>query len=142
VLVAFVTAEEKGLVGSDYLARHPPAGTRIVAAVNLDMPVLQWPLTDVVAFGAGSSSLGGLVKRALDPLGLGLTPDPMPEQNLFVRSDQYSMVKQGIPSLYLVPGFASADPAVSGRELFDRFLSTHYHQPSDELALPIDMGAV
>jgi Zn-dependent M28 family amino/carboxypeptidase len=143
VVVVFVTAEEKGLLGSDYFARYPAkaAGT-IVADVNLDMPVFMTASKDIVAFGAENSTLDAVVKRAIAAEGYTLSPDPMPEQNIFVRSDQYSFVKRGIPSVYLEPGFTAADPKVNGREVFESFLNGHYHQPSDDLSLPMDLKAV
>jgi hypothetical protein len=143
VLVVFVTGEEKGLIGSDYFARYPvkSAGT-IVADVNLDMPVFMTASKDIVAFGSENSTLDAVVKRAIATEGYTLSPDPMPEQNIFVRSDQYSFVKRGIPSVYLEPGFAATDPKVNGREVFESFLHGHYHQPSDDLSLPMDLGAV
>jgi len=142
ILIVFVTAEEKGLIGSDYFARHPVVPIeRIVADVNLDMPVLMWPLADVIAWGAENSSLGAIVDRVTRDNGLTVGPDPMPEENIFVRSDQYSFVKQGVPSVYLMPGFTSADPAINAKEIFQTFLQTHYHQPSDDLSLPMDRKA-
>jgi len=142
ILIVFVTAEEKGLIGSDYFARHPVVPIeRIVADVNLDMPVLMWPLADVIAWGAENSSLGAIVDRVTHDSGLTVSPDPMPEENIFVRSDQYSFVKQGVPSVYLMPGFTSADPAMNAKEIFQTFLQTHYHQPSDDLSLPMDRKA-
>ena len=142
ILIVFVTAEEKGLIGSDYFARHPVVPIeRIVADVNLDMPVLMWPLADVIAWGAENSSLGAIVDRVTRDNGLTVSPDPMPEENIFVRSDQYSFVKQGVPSVYLMPGFTSADPAINAKEIFQTFLQTHYHQPSDDLSLPMDRKA-
>ncbi len=142
ILIVFVTAEEKGLIGSDYFARHPVVPIeRIVADVNLDMPVLMWPLADVIAWGAENSSLGAIVDRVTSDNGLKVSPDPMPEENIFVRSDQYSFVKQGVPSVYLMPGFTSADPAINAKEIFQTFLQTHYHQPSDDLSLPMDRKA-
>ena len=143
VLVVFVTGEEKGLIGSDYFARYPvkAAGT-IVADVNLDMPVFMTASKDIVAFGAENSTLDAVVKRAIAAEGYTLSPDPMPEQNIFARSDQYSFVKRGIPSVYLEPGFTAADPKVNGREVFESFLNGHYHQPSDDLSLPMDLEAV
>jgi hypothetical protein len=142
ILIVFVTAEEKGLIGSDYFARHPVVPIEhIVADVNLDMPVLMWPLADVIAWGAENSSLGAIVDRVTASNGLKVTPDPMPEENIFVRSDQYSFVKQGVPSIYLMPGFTSADPKINAKELFQTFLHTHYHQPSDDLSLPMDRAA-
>jgi Zn-dependent M28 family amino/carboxypeptidase len=80
--------------------------------------------------------------RAARLAGLTLIPDPIPEENLFVRSDQYSFVRKGVPSVFLVPGFTSSDKAIDGPKLFGEFLATHYHQPSDDLTLPVDAGSV
>jgi Zn-dependent M28 family amino/carboxypeptidase len=66
----------------------------------------------------------------------------MPEQTIFVRSDQYSFVKQGIPAVYLMPGFTAVDPSVNGQQIFGSFLAQHYHKPSDDLSLPMDLAAV
>jgi hypothetical protein len=143
VLVVLVTAEEKGLLGSDYFAHHPvKVAGRIVANVNLDMPVFLTASTDIVAFGAENSTLGEVVRKAVAEVGYTLSPDPMPEENIFVRSDQYSFVKRGVPAVYLVPGFTAEDPAVNGQQVFGGFLASHYHRPSDDLSLPMDLKAV
>jgi Zn-dependent M28 family amino/carboxypeptidase len=143
VLVVFVTAEEKGLLGSDYFARHPvKAAGRMIANVNLDMPVFLTGSTDIVAFGSENSTLDGVVRKAVTALGYTVSPDPMPEQNIFVRSDQYSLVKVGVPAVYLMPGFTATDPAVNGQQVFGGFLASHYHKPSDDLSLPMDLPAV
>ena len=143
VLVVLVTAEEKGLLGSDYFAHHPvKAAGHMAADVNLDMPVFMAASTDIVAFGSENSTLDDVVRKAATGLGYTLSPDPMPEENIFVRSDQYSFVKQGVPAVYLVPGWTAADPAVNGAKVFEGFLTSHYHQPSDDLSLPMDLGAV
>jgi Peptidase family M28/PA domain len=143
ILVVFVTAEEKGLIGSDYFARNPtvPAGS-MVANVNLDMPLLQWPIADVVAFGAENSSLDAVVARSAAAAGLKMVPDPLPQENLFVRSDQYSLVKQGVPAVFLMPAFGSKDPKIDGGTIFRGFLDSHYHKPSDDLSLPMNPDAV
>ena len=139
ILFIALTGEERGLVGSDYFAHYPtvPSGS-MVANVNLDMPMLLYPLADVVAFGAEHSSLESVIRGVVGMENLVLAPDPMPEEVLFIRSDQYSFVKQGIPSVFLVPGFTSTDPNIDGAELFQAHLRTHYHQPSDDLSRPID----
>jgi len=143
VLVVLVTAEEKGLLGSDYFAHHPvKAAGHMVADVNLDMPVFMAASTDLVAFGADNSTLDETVRKAAAALGYTIGPDPMPEENIFVRSDQYSLVKRGVPAVYLMPGWTAADPAVNGAKVFQDFLASHYHQPSDDLSLPMDLGAV
>jgi Zn-dependent M28 family amino/carboxypeptidase len=143
ILVVLVTAEEKGLLGSDYFAHHPvKAAGRIVANVNLDMPVFLASATDIVAFGAENSTLDAVVRKAAGEAGLTPSPDPMPEQNIFVRSDQYSFVKKGVPAVYLVPGWSAKDPSVNGPEVFAKFLAANYHQPGDDLTLPMDLVAV
>lgn len=139
VLFLAVTAEERGLLGSDYFAHYPTVPPdAIVANINLDMPLLMFPLADVVAFGAGHSTLGSRVASAVEAEGLVLTPDPMPEEVIFIRSDQYSFVRQGVPSVFLVPGFASTDPAIDGEALIREHLATHYHRPSDDSSRPVN----
>jgi hypothetical protein len=143
IVVVLVTAEERGLVGSDYFARHPGTAVgRLVANVNLDMPTFQFASKDLVAFGSENSTLDAVVRRAVAALGYTLSPDPMPEQTVFIRSDQYSFVKQGIPAVYLMPGFTAVDPSVNGQQIFGAFLAQHYHKPSDDLSLPMDLAAV
>ena len=143
VVVVLVTAEEKGLLGSDYFAHHPvKVAGRIVANVNLDMPVFLTASTDIVAFGSENSTLGEAVRKAVADVGYTLSPDPMPQENIFVRSDQYSFVKKGVPAVYLMPGFTAKDRAVNGQQVFGGFLASHYHRPSDDLSLPMDLQAL
>jgi hypothetical protein len=143
VVVVLVTAEEKGLLGSDYFAHHPTkAAGRIVAAVNLDMPVFLIASSDIVAFGSENSTLDAVVRKAAADTGFTLSPDPLPDQNIFVRSDQYSFVKQGAPAVYLAPGFTARDSSVNGQQVFGEFLAAHYHKPSDDLTLPMDLQAL
>lgn len=142
VLFVVVTGEEKGLLGSGYFANNPTVpATQMVANVNLDMPLILYPFADVIAFGATHSSLGNIVEIAAGKVDIGLSPDPMPEQALFTRSDHYNFVKAGIPSVFLMTGFKSKDPEIDGGKVFKEFLSTHYHSHSDEIDLPINYDA-
>ncbi len=137
ILFAAVTAEEKGLLGSDYLSRHPVvANGKVVSVVNLDMPVLLYDFQDIVAFGAEHSTMGPIVARAAAKMGLALSPDPLPSEALFTRSDHYSFVKQGVPSVFLMTGFKNG-----GEKIFKDFLATHYHKVSDQPSLPFDWNA-
>jgi hypothetical protein len=137
VLFLAVTAEEKGLVGADYFARNPTVPkASIVANVNLDMPILSYDFTDIVAFGADRSTIGGAVKRAADSLGLAVAPDPNPDQGIFTRSDHYRFVQQGVPSVFLKTG-----PANGGAAADRLFRSTRYHRPNDDLSQDIDYEA-
>ena len=142
ILFVAVTAEEKGLVGSEYFAMNPtvPAGS-MVGVVNLDMPLLLYEFGDVIAFGAEHSSLGDTVREAAQSYSIELSPDPFPEQNIFVRSDHYRFVQQGIPSVFLVTGMKSQDGTVDTQPIFEGFLKEHYHKPSDDLELPINYKA-
>lgn len=142
ILFIAVTAEEKGLVGSEYFAMNPTVPIdSIVGEINLDMPLLLYDFGDVIAYGAEHSSLGETVREAAQQFGIELTPDPFPEQNIFVRSDHYRFVQQGIPSVFLVTGMRSADGTLDTQPIFEGFLQDHYHKPSDDMTLPIHYGA-
>ncbi len=142
VMILAVTAEEKGLLGAGYFANNPTVPIEnIVANINLDMPVITYPFADVVAFGAEHSTLKGYVDAAAFDAGIKLSPDPMPEQGLFTRSDHYELVQKGVPAVFLMTGFESQDPEQSGAEVWQKHLEQHYHQPSDDLNLPIDYQA-
>ena len=131
ILFVAVTAEETGLVGSEYFAANPtvPKGS-IVADVNLDMPILTYAFEDLVAIGADHSSVGAVVAAAAASEGVKVVPDGSPEEAFFVRSDHYSFVKAGIPSVSLDLG-----PGGPGAAASKEFLDKHYHQPSDEIGL-------
>ena len=137
VLFVALTAEERGLLGSEYFAEYPTVQKKVIVAnINLDMPLFLFPVADLIAFGAEHSTLGAVAERAAIAEAFSFSPDPMPEENLFVRSDQYSFVKQGVPAVYLIPGFTSTDPDVDGDALVGDHLRNHYHEPSDDLARP------
>jgi Zn-dependent M28 family amino/carboxypeptidase len=142
VLFVAVTAEEKGLLGSEFFVDEPtvPRGA-IVANINLDMPLFLYPVADLVAFGSENSTLESVVRTAANAEGFSLSPDPIPEQNLFVRSDQYSFVQKGVPAIYLIPGFTSLDDDVDGEAAYRDHIKNHYHEPSDDLSRPVDWGS-
>lgn len=142
VLFIALTAEESGLLGSDYFVNNPtvPAES-LVANINLDMPLFLYPLADLVAFGSEHSSLHRIAESSSAAEDFIFSPDPIPEERLFIRSDQYSFVKKGVPSIYLVSGFNSTDPEIDGEALFQDHLKNHYHEPSDDLTRPVDWGS-
>ncbi|OAN65423.1 M28 family peptidase [Sphingomonas sp. TDK1] len=137
LLFVALTAEEKGLIGSDYFAHFPtvPKGT-IVADVNFDMPILTYPLVDLVVLGGERSSIGTVVTAAARAEGLGVVPDPAPEEMFFVRSDHYSFVQAGIPSVSIDTG-----PGGTGAAVARKFLDENYHKPSDQIDLPFDWNS-
>lgn len=141
VLFLFVTAEESRLQGSDFFVHRPTVPIdRIVANVNLDGCLMLYPLRDVIAFGANHSSLAAVVEQATRQLGIAVSPDPFPEQVLFLRSDQYSFIRRGIPAIFLVGGFQTGDPALDGRAIWSKWLQEAYHRPSDDMSQVIDLG--
>ena len=141
-LFLFVTAEERGLLGSDYFARHPTVPREsLVADLALDMPFLFHPLLDIVPYGAQHSSLLAPVTKAAQHLGIGIAEDPIPEQVLFIRSDHYSFVRQGIPSLFIKSGFKTGDPALDGSKINAGYRRDVYHKPNDDMKQPFDFEA-
>lgn len=142
ILFAAVTAEEKGLLGSAFLANAAREhGRTVVANLNIDMPLTFTRTHDFVAFGAEHSSLGAAARNAAQAEGFRLSPDPYPEEVVFVRSDQFSFIRQGVPALMLHSGSQARDSSVDLAELRQSFHREHYHQPSDDTSLPIDYEA-
>lgn len=137
VLFLAVTGEEKGLLGAEYFARNPTVPlSSLVADVNLDMPILTYDFLDLIAFGAERSTLAGAVRKAAAREGVALSPDPMPEEGLFTRSDHFRFVEVGVPSTFLMTGFQNG-----GEAKFRGFLAGCYHKPCDDLGQAIDYAA-
>jgi Zn-dependent M28 family amino/carboxypeptidase len=135
MLFVFVTAEEKGLLGSRYFALRPTvAKASMVANMNFDMALPIFPLKSVIALGADESSLGATAAAVGQSMGLPLVPDPFPDRNSFVRSDQYSFIREGVPALAFKFGFGAKDPEA---EIEKQWRSTRYHAPSDDLSQPV-----
>lgn len=137
-LFVATTGEEKGLLGAEWFATHPTtaAGT-MVANINIDMPVLLAPSKDVVPVGVEHSSLRQVLDTVAKDVRVDLSPDPYPEEVVFVRSDQYAFIRAGVPAVYLMGGMVSADGERDPKRALQNFLRKHYHQPSDEATLPI-----
>ncbi len=131
------TGEEKGLLGADYFAWHPTVPIKqIVAAVDLDMPLLTYDFTDVVAFGADHSTVARTVAQAARGMGIAVSSDPMPEQSIFVRSDHYQFVRRGVPAILLFTGYANG-----GKARWDHFFAKVYHRTNDDISQPINWKA-
>lgn len=141
VLFLIATAEEWGLLGSDYFVQHPtvPAES-LVANMTLDMPFLFHPLLDIVPYGAEHSDLSVAVGAAAGHLGMAIGSDPIPEQVLFIRSDHYSFVRRGIPALFIKSGFETGDER-DGGAINTAFRQERYHTPQDEADQGFDFGA-
>ncbi|HEY0502987.1 MAG TPA: M28 family metallopeptidase [Lysobacter sp.] len=130
-----VTAEEKGLLGAEWFARHPTVAGPLVANVNMDMPILLAPTRDVVPIGLEHSTLQPLVQRAAKEIGVSLSPDPAPEEVVFVRSDQYAFIRAGVPAVYLDGGYEGLEG--DAKPVQEAFLRERYHQPGDDATQPI-----
>jgi len=138
ILFVALTAEESGLLGSDYFANYPPVPKEsIIANVNMDMPLFLFPSDSVVAFGAEHSSLGAVADAAAAAEGLRLVPDQLPEEILFSRSDQFSFVRQSVPAIWLSSNLESSDPEIDGPAVVMDHRTNHYHKPSDDMSRPI-----
>jgi hypothetical protein len=137
LLFLAVTAEEKGLLGSRHFAEFPTVPLQdIVANINLDMFLMLHPLRDIVAFGAEHTSLGKNVEVAARRLDIEVTPDPMPEEVIFVRSDQYSFVRKGIPAVFLTAGTKGEE---AGGPTMQEWLRDRYHSQRDDMQQPMDL---
>jgi Zn-dependent M28 family amino/carboxypeptidase len=139
ILFIAVTAEEKGLLGSKYFAARPtvPFGS-IVADINLDMFLPLYPLKVIEVQGLTESSLGDSVRAAAKELGVDVQTDREPEQNRFIRSDQYSFIRRGIPSLAFKFGYEFGSAEEKTRREWVRDV---YHKPNDDLKQTIDIDA-
>jgi Zn-dependent M28 family amino/carboxypeptidase len=139
VVFVAVTAEEKGLLGSRYYALNPTVPRdAIVANVNMDMFLPLFPLKSLMVLGLDESDLGDEVKAVADEMGLGVRPDPQPQRNRFIRSDQYNFIREGVPALALKVGFEPGSPEETIDAAWTR---ERYHAPSDDLDQPIDRDA-
>ncbi len=136
VLFAAVTGEEHGLLGSKYLASSP--GRSIVANLNLDMFQPLHRLSLLTVLGLEESSLGRDARAAAKTFGVAVQGDPEPDRNTFIRSDQYSFIRAGIPSLAFRFGFQKG----SDEEKIQKdWLAKRYHAPSDDAGQPVDLAA-
>jgi Zn-dependent M28 family amino/carboxypeptidase len=139
VLFVAVTGEEKGELGSLYFASHPPVPRdRIVANVNTDMFLPLFPLKTLMVLGLDESDLGHDIRATARELGLEVQADPEPQRNRFVRSDQYSFIKFGIPALAMKVGYQANSPEAA---IAAKWTAERYHAPSDDLNQPVDRTA-
>ena len=139
ILFVAVTAEEKGLLGSRYFASHPTVpASAMVANVNIDMFLPLFPLKTLMVLGLDESDLGRDIRAVAKEQGVGVQADPEPQRNRFVRSDQYSFIREGIPSLSMKVGYEPQSPEA---EIARKWTAERYHAVSDDLSQPVDLSA-
>lgn len=142
LLFLAVTGEEEGLLGSNYYAHNPTVPiTQIVANINMDEVSFLYDFKDIVPLGGEHSSLGAVADDVARHMGLTVSPDPLPEEVYFVRSDQYSFILQGVPALYIEEGLQTVDPNLDGKKMQFDWETERYHLPSDDMNQPFDFNA-
>jgi Zn-dependent M28 family amino/carboxypeptidase len=139
MIFLLVTAEEKGLLGSKYFATHPTVPAKsIVADVNVDMFLPIVPLKMLKILGMDESDLGANAAKIAQSMGIKPIADPEPLRNAFIRSDQYSFIKKGVPAVKIDVGFELGTPE---QKVFKEWLTNRYHAPSDDVNQPVDLQA-
>ncbi len=145
LLFAAVGAEEQGLLGSEFMAQHPPVPPGFLAVVlNIDGINILGPTRDVVVVGYGKSDMDRIVERVAKWQKREVTPDQFPDLGYYYRSDQFSLAKIGVPGVYLNSGIhVIGKPAGWGKQQLEQWIDTKYHQTSDEFSDDWDLrGAV
>lgn len=139
VLFVLVTGEEKGLQGSRYFAKQPTVPRKkIIADCNMDMFMPLHELKALTLLGVDESTLGDMAREVASSFQLPVLPDPIPEQNRFTRSDQYSFIREGIPALAFKFGYAKGSEE---EQIQNEWLKTRYHAVSDDLSQPVNKEA-
>jgi Zn-dependent M28 family amino/carboxypeptidase len=137
ILFVFVCGEEKGLLGSKYFAAHSTVPAKsIVADINTDMFLPLIPLKLLTVYGLQESDLGDVVREVAQAQGVKVQGDPEPLRNAFIRSDQYSFIRHGIPALAMKVGYEAGSPDA---KLYKDWLTQRYHAPSDDTNQPVDL---
>ena len=138
ILFLSVTGEEKGELGSQYFAAHPTVSGRIIADINMDMYLPLFPLKYLEVQGLDESTLGDDVRAVAGEAGVQIQADKEPEHNRFIRSDQYSFIKKGVPALAFKFGWVSGSPE---EKTFKAWYAERYHGPADDLSQNVDLAA-
>lgn len=139
LLFVAVTGEEKGLLGSEYFTSAPTVPMQnIVADINMDMYLPLFPLKYLQVMGLEESTLGADIRAVCAKDGITVQPDPEPNRNIFIRSDQYNFIRHGVPALTFKFGYLPGSPEEKKAK---DWLRDRYHAPSDDLNQPVDKEA-
>jgi Zn-dependent M28 family amino/carboxypeptidase len=110
----------------------------MVADINIDMFLPIVPLKVLTVYGLAESDLGDMARNTAESLGVKVQPDPEPQRNAFIRSDQYNFIRRGVPALAMGVGFEKGSPE---QQTFKEWLTQRYHAPSDDLNQHIELQA-
>jgi hypothetical protein len=138
ILFLTVTGEEKGELGSQYFAAHPTVKGPIVADINMDMYLPLFPLKYLEVQGLNESTLGEDIRAVCREAGVEVQADKEPEHVRFIRSDQYSFIKKGVPALAFKFGWVPGSPE---QKIFQDWYKERYHGPTDDAKQPVDREA-
>lgn len=138
ILFLAVTGEEKGELGSQYFAAHPTVTGPIVADINMDMYLPLFPLKYLEVQGLNESTLGDDIRAVCQEAGVEVQADKEPEHVRFIRSDQYSFIKKGVPALAFKFGWLPNTPE---QKIFQDWYKERYHAPADDVTQPVDQEA-
>ena len=140
IILLWVTGEEKGLLGSRYFAEYPTVpGRSMVANINTDMLIPIIPLQSLTIYGIGESDLGKWAAEIAKQHSIEPQDDPRPQRNSFIRSDQYSFIRKGVPAVQMDVGYKLDTPQ---QKVIDQWLHTRYHAPSDDPQQPVNLETV
>ena len=139
VIIAIVTGEEKGLLGSRWFVSHLPVPREQLAGnINLDQLRPLFPLELLTVHALDDTSLGDDARAVAASLGVQVQHDPEPERNLLRRSDHWTFLQAGIPATNLVFGYR---PGTESERIYRRWYREGYHTPADDLNQHIDWTA-
>lgn len=137
ILFLAVTGEEKGLLGSKYFSEHPTVDAKnIVADLNMDMYLPLFALKYLEVQGLGESTLGDDVRMVAEQAGVQVQADKQPDHNRFIRSDQYSFIRKGVPALAFKFGWLPGTPE---EKVFNDWYKDRYHGPADDANQPVNL---
>ena len=139
VLLAVVTGEEKGLLGSAYFTAHPTVPReQLVADINLDQLRPIFPLKILTVEGLDDTSLGDTARQVAKEMDIEIRRDMEPQRNLFRRSDNFNFIRIGVPAVGFVFGYNPGSPE---EKIYRAWYAQRYHRPSDDTTQPIDFTA-
>lgn len=144
MLFVFVTAEESGLLGSEFFAQNPVVPVeKLVANINIDVAPVLGRVRNLDVLGDRKSSLGPMLERLVRPHGIRLSPEERPEAGHFYRSDHFSFAKAGVPAISIGPGTDYVGrPPGWGAARDAEWTAQRYHQPSDEYRASWDLSGM